>query len=157
MSLSRELKDAVRQLLEAQRLAVLSTHGAAGPHASLVAFAASQDLRRLYFATARTTLKFANIRVHPEVALLIDSRTHREADFHEAAAVTVTGIARELEGSERDRALPRYLKRHPHLEGFVRAPSCALLAVRVDRYRLVRRFQNVMVLEVEHDLAAHSD
>jgi len=156
MDATREVEDAVRQLVGDQKLAVLSTHGAAGPHASLVAFAVSEDLQHLHFATPRTTLKFGNLLEEPRVALLIDSRSHRPADFHEAAAVTVTGTARELDAGDRALALPRYLGRHPHLEGFVHAPSCALVEVRVERYRLVRRFQNVMVLEVAHDLAAHS-
>lgn len=156
MKTTQEVEGAVRQLVTDQKLAVLSTHGAAGAHASLVAFAVSKDLKRLLFATPRSTLKFSNILDEPRVALLIDSRSHREADFHEAAAVTVTGTARELDAVERAPVLPLYLGRHPHLEGFVGAPSCALIEVRVERYRLVRRFQNVMVLEVAHDLAAHS-
>jgi nitroimidazol reductase NimA-like FMN-containing flavoprotein (pyridoxamine 5'-phosphate oxidase superfamily) len=150
MDAAHGVEDAVRKLIDSQILAVLSTQGARGPHACLVAFAVDEDLRRLYFATARSTLKFANILAHPEVALLIDNRTNRAADFDEAAAVTVTGTARALPDAERVSALTLYLGRHPHLEGFARAPACALVEVRVDRYQLVRRLQDVMVLEVEH-------
>jgi hypothetical protein len=45
----------VRELLESQRLAVLSTQGQVQPYSNLVAFAATPDLKYLIFATARAT------------------------------------------------------------------------------------------------------
>jgi hypothetical protein len=138
----------VRSLLSGQRLAVVATHTGGQPYANLVAFAASEDLKSLFFATARTTRKFENISADCRVALLIDSRQNREGDFHEAAAVTVMGSAGEAIGAEKAQALGGYLAKHPYLEDFVRAPSCALFKVIVDKYVLVRNFQNVMEWKV---------
>ena len=90
MEKTEQTRQQLQDLFASQYLAVLSTHGDGQPYASLVAFVASNDLKALYFATARSTRKFANLTAHPPVAMLIDSRTNRAADFHEAAAATAT-------------------------------------------------------------------
>ena len=76
--------------------------------------------------------------------MLVDSRTNRESDFHKAEAVTVTGKATEISKGMRNEYLRIYLRKHPELRGFVGSPNCALLRLRVDRYYLVSRFQEVM-------------
>ncbi len=141
------LRRLLQELFAAQRLAVLATQGGGQPYASLVAFAASEDLKHLLFATARTTRKYANlVSADGKAALLIDSRTNQEDDFHRAMAVTATGVAATVEDDQRPRWLPLYLARHPHLEDFVTSPTCALLRLKVDCYYIVTHFQRVMEL-----------
>lgn len=139
----------LHELLSSQKLAVLSTHQSGQPYANLVAFACSDDLKWLYFATARSTRKFANLLEDSRVALLVNSSTNKEADFHEAMAATVVGSAREVLGEERGGALIVYLAKHPYLEEFVRSPTCALVKVSVRSYILVKNFQQVMELHIE--------
>jgi len=67
----------VRRLLDGQLLAVLGTHHAGAPYTSLVAFAATEDLRSLLFATSRATRKWANLTDDARASMLIDSRTNR--------------------------------------------------------------------------------
>lgn len=143
-----ETMDLLRSLFAAQRLAVLSTQQDGRPYASLVGFWTSSDLRRLAFATTRTTRKFANLLADPWVALLIDSRDNRESDFHHAVAVTVTGAAREATGTERDELAVAYLAKHPALKGFVESPTCAMVVLDVETYYLVQRFQDVVELHM---------
>jgi hypothetical protein len=76
--------------------------------------------------------------------MLVDSRTNREAEFHKAEAVTITGKATEVSKQIRNKYLRIYLRKHPELKGFVCSPNCALLRLKVDRYYLVSRFQEVM-------------
>jgi heme iron utilization protein len=133
----------VRELLESQRLAVLSTQSQVQPYSNLVAFAATPDLKYLIFATTRDTRKYANLLNHAQVSILIDNRTNETADFAEAAAVTVLGRASEVHGDERRQHLKIYLNRHPYLEDFVTSPNCALFTVKVERYIMVTRFQDV--------------
>ena len=133
----------IRELLESQRLAVLSTQDHLQPYSNLVAFAATPDLKYLLFATTRATRKYANLLANSRVSILIDSRTNQTADFAEAAAVTALGRASEVQGEERNQLLKIYLNRHPYLEGFVSSPNCALFAVKVERYIMVTRFQDV--------------
>jgi nitroimidazol reductase NimA-like FMN-containing flavoprotein (pyridoxamine 5'-phosphate oxidase superfamily) len=144
-----ELEHLIRELFESQKLAVLGTQKQGQPYANLIAFAASEDLKSLYFATARATRKYANIEADARVTVLIDNRSNQDSDFSQAAAVTATGTAKELVASKRDEVLAIYLTKHPMLEEFVRSPSCALLRVEVKTYYLVRRFQNVMELHVK--------
>lgn len=140
------VEDRLRELFSGQRLGVLSSQGGGQPHASLVAFAATADLRYVLFATTRATRKYAYLQADARVALLVDNRANRDADLHEAMAVTAYGHALEPSGAERDGYLELYLGKHPHLREFVNAPSCALLAIAVRSYSVVDRFQHVIEL-----------
>ena len=82
------------------------------------------------------------------VAVLVNSSQNSPEDFHRAIAVTATGSAAEIADPERTRVLARYLKKHPHLEEFVRSPTCALVRIQVKSYYMVRNFQNVMELHL---------
>lgn len=134
----------LKALFESQPLAVLATHGEGQPYANLVAFSSSEDARLLLFATTRATRKYANLSADPRVSLLVDNRSNRPTDFRHAMAVTATGRAEEVNKEKEAGLLQVYLKKHPHLEDFVTAPSCALLKVKVDAYYLVKHFQSVM-------------
>jgi nitroimidazol reductase NimA-like FMN-containing flavoprotein (pyridoxamine 5'-phosphate oxidase superfamily) len=150
MNVRDDIRQVLNELLNHQRLAVLSTHMSGQPYASLVAFACSDDLRFLYFVTPRTTRKFNNLQNDCRMALLITSSANQETDFHEAMAVTVVGSAgEEISGPEKEMALERYLQRHPYLENFARSPTCAFMKVHARSYILVQNFQHVMELHIE--------
>lgn len=142
------LKHTVGELFRSQKLAVLSTHNKGQPYASLVVFAATQDLKLLLFATTRATRKYDNLSHDPRVALLIDSRSNLNSDIHGAIAVTATGIAEEVGEKEKEALLKIYLAKHPHLKDFVHSPTCALLRVKVETYYLVSKFQKVFELRI---------
>ena len=136
-------------LVNSQLLAVLSTHRQGQPYANLVAFAVTEDLAAIFFATPRSTRKFINILQDNRVALLIDTRSNQSSDFHAAAAVTVLGSADEPEETEKEGARKLYLARHPYLEEFIDSPTTALLKVTVSRYIMVSRFQEVFELPMQ--------
>jgi nitroimidazol reductase NimA-like FMN-containing flavoprotein (pyridoxamine 5'-phosphate oxidase superfamily) len=144
MNIPSEHLPILQELCHNQPLAALATDAGSHPYASLVAVAVTEDLRSLYFATPRATRKWANLTRNPQVSLLLDNRTNQVSDFRRAAAVTLLGTAREIEGVTRDQGLMIYVSRHPHLADFVASPSCALFHVQIDRIYLVTRFQNVM-------------
>jgi nitroimidazol reductase NimA-like FMN-containing flavoprotein (pyridoxamine 5'-phosphate oxidase superfamily) len=143
-----QAKKHLQELLRSQKLAVLSTNRQDHPYASLVGFAATDDVKHLIFATARSTRKYANLTNNAKVAMLIDSRSNQDADFHAAIAATAIGTAEEIGEHERETMLELYLTKHPHLMDFVKAPTCALIRMKVDCYYLVSRFQNVIELHV---------
>ena len=143
-----QLQQRLSQLFTSQKLAVLSTQHQGQPYASLIAFAASDDLKELYFTTPRATRKFAYLQANPRVALLIDSRSNQDEDIHRAIAATVLGTAAEVPPEEREQVLNRYLAKHPHLEEFAQSPSTAVVRVTVETYYVVSRFQEVMELHV---------
>lgn len=147
MSRSADLRETIGRLLSAQKLAVLSTQEDGQPCGNLVAFAATEDLGQLLFATRSDGGKYRRILREPRVALLADDRSNREADFQEAVAITALGPARIVPADERPRLLERYLSRHPSLRSFASAPECVLLCIDVERY-LVSGFQDVEELRL---------
>ena len=143
------LKEFLKDLFSSQRLAVLATQNRRQPYGNLVAFMATDDLKHLLFATTRATRKYANISRNPRIAMVVDNRSNQEADFHQAAAVTATGVVKEVEGPEKARFQKLYLSRHPYLKEFVSSPTCALLKMEVETYYVVNRFQNAMELHIK--------
>jgi pyridoxine/pyridoxamine 5'-phosphate oxidase len=144
-----DVRTAIETLFAGQRLAVLSTRSADGhPYASLVCVVAETDLSGLYFATSRATRKFSNLMAEPRAAMLVDNSQNRQSDLYEAMAVTAVGTVQEISGHEAVGARSFYCQRHPQLEGFVRAPSTALMRMAIKVYYLVNRFQKVMEYHV---------
>jgi nitroimidazol reductase NimA-like FMN-containing flavoprotein (pyridoxamine 5'-phosphate oxidase superfamily) len=153
-----QISSEVKKLFEAQRLGVLSTYGSDHPYSSLVAFAASEDLAILVFATVRSTRKYNNLIRNARVSLLVDNRSNQASDFHDASnqasdfhdaiAVTATGEAREVEKHESETLRQLYLDKHPYLREFIMSPTCALLKISVQHFYLVHSFQQVLELPV---------
>jgi nitroimidazol reductase NimA-like FMN-containing flavoprotein (pyridoxamine 5'-phosphate oxidase superfamily) len=133
----------IRRLLAGQKLGVLATREPCSPYQSLVAFAVSEDLKRVYFATGADTRKYANLIRFPEVSMLFDNRRNAAADYDRGIAVTVLGRAKEVKTGSRKEVLGLYLSKHPTLEGFVKSPSCRVFRVRVKTYIVVTKFQQV--------------
>lgn len=142
------LKITIKGILDSQKLSVLSTQGDERPYGSLVAFAATADLKTLVFATTRATRKYSNLITHKDIAIVIDTRTNQTADFSDASAITAIGEATEVTAHERQKCLNIYIEKHPYLKEFVESPTCALIKVRVKSYILVSRFQNVQELRI---------
>ena len=148
MKANEQFRKRVAELFRSQNLATLSTQHAGQPYASLVAFVASDDLDQIYFATPTTTRKYANLLADSRVAMLINSSMNQTSDFHRAISVTAVGKAKDVTGKDKKRILSQYLAKHPHLEDFVRSPTCALVRVSVESYYMVKNFQNVTELHL---------
>jgi hypothetical protein len=143
-----ELERLLRKHFSGQLLAVLGTQSQSGPYGSLVAFYSTEDLRHLLFATTRSTRKYDNLTRTPQVAMVIDNRSNKEMDFHEAIAVTALGVVKEIGGPEKEQFKSLYLEKHPGLFDFVQSPTCALLKIEVGTYYIVRQFQQVTELSI---------
>lgn len=149
MQKPEEFKERLRELFGYQSLGVVATQNEGQPYASLVAFVASEDLRRIYFVTPKATRKFGYLCKDHRVAILINNSTNQTEDFHRAMSVTAVGSAAEVSEAEREQALRMYLARHPHLEDFVKSPSCAMVRIALRSYYMVRNFQNVTELHFD--------
>jgi hypothetical protein len=113
-----------------------------------VAFAATEDLKHLLFVTPRATRKFANLAKDARVAMMMDNRHNTASDLHDAVAVMAIGVAEEVAGPEKETLLSLYVSKHPSLEAFAEAPSCALLKISVEKYDIAGKFQNVTELKM---------
>lgn len=143
------VRESIRELFRTQYFAVLCTKGETHPYCSLVGFAATPDMSHVVFATMKDTRKFRNLSSEGRVSLLIDSRTNRVEDLKDASALTALGevcaVESNLDGEHRD----LYLERHPHLASFLADPNTVIICVKVSKYILVSRFQEVFELEIE--------
>lgn len=149
MKKTAQLRAFLKDLFTSQRLAVLATQNRGEPYGNLIAFMASDDLKHILFATTRATRKYDYMSSNPRIAMVVDNRSNREADFHQAAAVTITGVVSDLEGADREKFQKLYLLKHPYLRDFVSSPTCALLKVDVETYYVVSQFQNVVELHIK--------
>ena len=141
-----DLRQTLKDVFAAQRFCVLATQGQGQPYGSLVAFAETDDLKQLVFATSRDTRKFSNLISEPRVALVIDSRSNSETDLKNAVAVTALGSVHEAAGDQRERLARVYLAKHPDLAEFVGLRETAICAVTVEDY-VIAKFREVTVLQ----------
>ena len=144
-----QLKKLLKELFRSQLFAALATQQLTRPYNNLIAFAATDDLKSILFATRRQTNKYANLLSNNSVSVLIDNRTNRDSDFRSAVAVTATGTAEEVKDDQDDGLLQLYLVKHHNMEKFVHSPDSALFRIRVKRYYIVRNFQEVIELKIE--------
>jgi nitroimidazol reductase NimA-like FMN-containing flavoprotein (pyridoxamine 5'-phosphate oxidase superfamily) len=144
-----ELEESIKKLSNSQLFAVLATVHNKQPYTSLVAFALTDDIKKLVFTTPRDTRKFHYIEENSFVSLLIDNSSNRSIDIADASGITVSGIAYEAKGSERNELLKLFTSKHPHMKEFAESENSAVVCVKVKRYDIVERFQNVMVLEIK--------
>ncbi|NPV63306.1 MAG: pyridoxamine 5'-phosphate oxidase family protein [Methanotrichaceae archaeon] len=149
MIYTSDLRDRIFNLLESQSLAVLATQKDGQSYANLVAFAVSDNLQTMIFATSRSTRKFSNIQSNSLVALLADNRLNRPADLKDALAVTAIGKAMEANGAEKEKLSSMYLDKHPHMSDFISSPNQALIRVNVSKYIVVSNFQRVLEMNVD--------
>ena len=145
---SPELRRVLHDLMTTQNFGVLCTQSQGQPYGSLMCFATSDDLARVWFATERNTLKFKHMRANDRVAFLVENTGNEPSDTFEAVVATGTGRVGELDGAEKSAALERYLVKNPQLTEFVASPSCALLQLAVEVYQVVRRFQEAVEVQV---------
>jgi nitroimidazol reductase NimA-like FMN-containing flavoprotein (pyridoxamine 5'-phosphate oxidase superfamily) len=149
METNAQFRERLGTLFGSQNLAALSTHHDGQPYASLVAFYADEDFKHIYFVTPKTTRKYANLTADNRVAVMINSSTNQASDYHQAISVTAVGKAKDVGGADKKEILTQYLIKHPHLEDFVRSPTCALVRVAVESYYLVEHFQHVTELHLK--------
>jgi hypothetical protein len=139
-----------KALDELQMHAVLSTMGESGPYLSLVAYAATHDLKGILFATPNNTRKYKNILKNKNVALLVDTRSNNEADYFSAEAITMTGIATPVKKGRRWFGMANILlKKHPGLKNFISSENTRLVLVRIIDYTHVTKFQAVSYLKIK--------
>lgn len=138
------VRQRIKRLTNEQDYAVLCVQGDGQPYGALVAFALSDDLRHMTFATPSATRKYKLLRQCDHVALVIDNRPTKGAELMEVEAVTATGRSALVDrGDEFNHWAELLVSRHPYLRTFVQAATCGLFRVDVVRYFHVVRFQEV--------------
>jgi general stress protein 26 len=126
--------------LHTQKYAVIATNNEKIPYTNIVAFAASQGLGNIFFATKSDSTKYFNLLNNPCVSILIDNRKNLASDIKKARAVAAEAEAKGIkENKEKFKELLR--KRHPELSGFLNEPNCELFKLEVKKYFYVDNFE----------------
>ena len=149
MKTDPSLEDRLQKLFHSQKLGVLATHQKKNPYTNLIAFASSDDMRQIVFATARTTRKFENMIANSSVSFFIDNRSNKADDFRKAIGVTAVGSVRQIRKNKNSTMMKRYLKKHPQLASFIASKSCVFLCIDVKTIYVVERFQNVIEVHLD--------
>ncbi|MFW9843822.1 MAG: pyridoxamine 5'-phosphate oxidase family protein [Candidatus Thorarchaeota archaeon] len=144
MEISPQVRDHIDSVLSSQKIAVLSTSKEGEPYSCLIAFAITDDLREVIFATMRQRLKYANMIVNPRVTLIVDNRDAKDSDFNETTSITMIGTAEDIRVNGREKYAELLLKRHPSLTDFVNSPNCAVIRVMIDKIYIVSEFESVV-------------
>lgn len=111
-----------KAFIKEHRLAVLATVNADFlPEAAVVGFSVNEHLH-LNFGTFRTSRKYQNLQKNPRVALVIG--------WEKGKTVQYEGVARELEGKEREEAIKEHLKTAPSAAKYVSDPDEAYFEVK---------------------------
>jgi len=125
--------DRIKTLIKRKTSCVLATTDGHTPHCSLMAYTVPEDDDRLYLVTPCDTRKYHNIKHHPGVSLLIDTRG--EQSRYRTEALTVTGTCHVLEDSEEIlRVKASFKRQHPHLESLIGKGNIAFLYVAFESF-----------------------
>jgi nitroimidazol reductase NimA-like FMN-containing flavoprotein (pyridoxamine 5'-phosphate oxidase superfamily) len=139
-----QISEKIKNMLNNESFAVLSTQGGGQPYTSLITFTAGTDLRTIVFATPVNTKKFELISNCENVSILVDNRSENIDELNKISAITVTGKAHTVETQEEiEKYRSLILEKHPYLENFVLAESSALIMIEVEKYFHVSNFQEV--------------
>jgi nitroimidazol reductase NimA-like FMN-containing flavoprotein (pyridoxamine 5'-phosphate oxidase superfamily) len=147
MKTNNEVMHRIKKVIDSQSIAVLGTSKNDEPYSCLVAYATTDDVRHLIFATMRERLKYRNLSVNPRVSLIIDDRNENSSDFNETTSITILGKAQDVIGTEREENATLLLKLHPSLTDFVNSPDCAVIRVNVDKIYVVSEFESVITIQ----------
>ena len=149
MEIDTSLENKLKGLFCSQKLGVLATQQKKNPYTSLVAFACSEDMRQIVFATPKTTRKFSNIIANSNVSMFIDNRSNKAVDFRKAIGVTVLGSVKQIRKNKNSKLIKLYIGKHPQLESFLDSPSCVFIRIDVKSFYVVERFQNVTEIHLK--------
>lgn len=88
------LESDLAALFSEQYFAVLATRSGEWIHTTLVAFAATKDLKAIFVCTPRATRKYANLKANPVVSLLVHNSGNLATDIRQDMAVSVSTFRR---------------------------------------------------------------
>lgn len=143
----------IQRILDANRFAVLATQRGGQPHTSLVAYTPLDGIRRLVFATYRSTRKFKSLLESHQVALFIGGQAANSHEVGGRTLLTAHGIASVVSPDEKAHLSHEHKMRHPDLELLLSSPEAALVSVDVTAYQLVNDIEDVRWFDLTNEPA----
>ena len=144
-----EIRTRIKQVMASQLYGVLSTQGEKGlPHASIIAYASTDELHSIIFATPKDSRKYRNMLARTGVSFFVDDRRDNRDELMQVVGIEATGQAIELTGDEHQSYRSVLVSKHPQLADFADSPDSALIRIAVKAYDVVDHFQHVLLLPV---------
>ncbi|MFW9955198.1 MAG: pyridoxamine 5'-phosphate oxidase family protein [Candidatus Thorarchaeota archaeon] len=145
--MNTEILDEILEVLDSQRVAVLSTIESQEPYSCLVSYYATKGLESILFTTKRARRKYRNILQNPRVSLVIDTRSSEDFDLFGTTVISIMGPAIEYNGHDRTRYIDLLKAKHPYLSAFVSEDDTALILVKIEKLIIVDSFERVRSFE----------
>jgi general stress protein 26 len=144
-----EIRTRIKQVMASQLYGVLATQGEKGlPHASIIAYASTDELRSIIFATPKDSRKYRNMLARTGVSFFVDDRLENRDALMQVVGIEATGQAIELTRDEQQSYRSVLVSKHPQLADFADSPDSALIRISVKAYDVVDHFQHVLLLPV---------
>lgn len=131
------MHEAIRRLIQNQKVCVLATVADGAPHCSLMSYVADETCRELYMLTLAGTRKYRNLAGNDAVSLLIDDREEGLGRGGGILALTVSGRFREIADPAATAVRARLLARHPALAELIAGGETRVFAVRATAFQLL--------------------
>lgn len=132
------MREAIKSLIQNQKVCVLATVADGAPHCSLMSYVADEMCRELYMLTLAGTRKYRNLAGNSAVSLLIDNREEGLGRGGGIQALTVSGLFREIADPDEAAAIRRrLLARHPSLAELIAGGETRVFAVRATAFQLL--------------------
>jgi nitroimidazol reductase NimA-like FMN-containing flavoprotein (pyridoxamine 5'-phosphate oxidase superfamily) len=144
MTQDAALRQRIGTMLREQVQCVLATVSGGQPELHLMAYAFTPGLERVYLASVEQTRKVRNMQANPAVGLLWDNRTRHIQDHIDGVALSASGQARQLEGSEFADAARALVERNSTLQALLDKPAVAVFAIDILCYRRVQGYGDVL-------------
>ena len=131
-----DMTNKMKSLLRRKSSCVLATTDGDTPHCSLMAYITSEVADRMFLITPRNTRKYRNIKHHPNVSLLIDTRG--EQARNNTQALTLTGTCYTLDDDEEINVVKEaFIRHHSHLQNLICKESVVILCIEFDSFLLL--------------------
>jgi nitroimidazol reductase NimA-like FMN-containing flavoprotein (pyridoxamine 5'-phosphate oxidase superfamily) len=138
-----ELATEVSNLLSQQKQCVLATMDETFPCQHLMAYAFSEDLFTIHFATYSNTRKFQNMQKNPNVSMMWDNRKGSIQDHVDGYSLTATGSAELLKGQLQEDARKSLYSRNSTLCNLLSSSNCRLISVSLEEYTLTKGYNHI--------------
>lgn len=128
----------VEEILAANKLCVLCTHGGDKPHCSLMTYVPGDDLRILYMVSSRESRKFKNILANPRVSILVDTRQDTAGkEDAKITSITFEGIHEPLQQENMEQLIAHLNAKNPRLSEIINDPASILFGIRLKSYLML--------------------
>jgi general stress protein 26 len=129
----------MKGLVKGNDLCVLATVSEGKPHCSLMSYLSDEEGHEIYLISQKKTKKYTNLMENPTVSLLIDSRDEEKGQRRVyIKALTVSGEFQTINDPVKKGLIrERFLKRHPHLTGFLNDPGAEIFSIKIKSFQLL--------------------